>query len=632
MFAIALAVSFTDRGSPTDTVDALLDAWPCSASDGRAIVSAPHAAAGVLRWAVVDRDRRVAPLWDPERQLLFVGDVRLYNRRELGRELDLGDGGAELSDAELAWRAYLRWGEDAARHLIGDFAFAVWDERRRSIFAARDHLGVRPLYYKTNDGGAHVASDVHQLLAITPEPSAEINAQTILERFSRGRRTNGLTFFRSISALPGGHVITIARGTGRSRRFWRPSFGAGRDVDNDDHAEIRALFRRAVSDRIESDHPIVAHMSGGFDSSAILMIADQLYGEAPDRPPLVMASAMTPGMPCDDSFYVDVVARRLRFESVRWNALEPNLADLDEPVIAYPGLRRGTGGGARRDLELARERDGRVLLHGFFGDGLAYAFGVSRDMFRTRSWRALGRHLRASGNLRAQAGSLVRSMTGVLPPALALRVSQRIENRAWQRAPKWMGPELRARWPPPPEELELEPVDWPSHLACDLWSRLTGPRTGAVIEAIVSYGTEEGIEVRLPYLDVRLAEKLLAVPWQERLPQRGHNPLGREIFRSLLPVEFSRRTRGSWTQVWVLGARRMLPSIGRMLSDGTWLSAPYVDVTEARTLFARMIAEAELADPKELFLVSRLGALEAWLRQVFRYDAGRKEIVCPISQ
>jgi len=631
MFAIALAVSFTDRGSPTDTVSALLDAWPCSAPDGRAIVSSPRAAAGVSRWAVVDRDRRVAPLWDAERELLFVGDVRLYNRRELSRELDLGDAAADASDAELAWRAYLRWGEDAPGYLVGDFAFAVWDERRRSIFAARDHLGVRPLYYMTNDGGAYVASDVHQLLAITPRPSAEINAQTILERFSRGRRTNGLTFFRNISALPGGHVATIARGTGGTRRYWLPSFAAGRDAGEDDHAEIRALFRRAVRDRLESDHPIVAHMSGGFDSSAIVMIADQLYGEEPNRPPLVMASAMTPGMPCDDSLYVDVIARRVRFESVRWNALEPNLADLDAPVIAYPGLRRGTGGKARGDLDLARERDGRVLLHGFFGDGLAHAFGVSRDMFRTRAWHALARHVRASGNLRAQAGSLARSMTGLLSPALALRVLQRIENRGWHRAPTWMGPELRARWPPPPEEHELDLVDWPSHLACDLWSRITGPRTGAVIEAITLYGTEEGIEVRLPYLDVRLAEKLLAVPWQARLPHGGHNPLGRETLRSLLPDEFSRRTRGSWTQVWVLGALRMLPAVGRMLSDRTWLSAPYVDIGEARTMLSRVIAQAESADPEELFLVSGFGVLEAWLREVFRYDTGRKELACPIT-
>ncbi|HEY7370578.1 MAG TPA: hypothetical protein VIF57_00260, partial [Polyangia bacterium] len=185
MFAIALAATFADEGSPANTVDALLRAWPCPAPEGQAVVSAPRASAGISRWAVVDRDRRAAPLRDPERQLLFVGDVRLYNRREVGRALDLGEAALDASDAELAWKAYLRWGEDAPRRLIGDFAFAVWDGRRGSIFAARDHLGVRPLYYMANDTGAYVASDVGQLLAITPRPFAEINAQTILERFLR---------------------------------------------------------------------------------------------------------------------------------------------------------------------------------------------------------------------------------------------------------------------------------------------------------------------------------------------------------------------------------------------------------------------------------------------------------------
>src|SRR5262245_8789727 len=130
MFAIALAASFSENTPRLDAVDHLLGAWPCAAADGRAVASAPNAAAGVLRWVVVSRDRRVAPRWDPERQLLFVGDVRLYNRAELLRKLDIA-AGDELTDAEIAWHAYLRWGQDCPRHLVGDFAFAIWDERRR---------------------------------------------------------------------------------------------------------------------------------------------------------------------------------------------------------------------------------------------------------------------------------------------------------------------------------------------------------------------------------------------------------------------------------------------------------------------------------------------------------------------
>src|SRR4051812_2141433 len=145
MFAIALAASWSDNAPRLGTVDALLGAWPRAPIDGRAVASAPSAAAGVLRWAVVERDRRGAPRWDPERQLLFVGDVRLYNRADLFRQLDVGAAPGEATDADIAWHAYLRWGEDCPKYLVGDFSFAIWDERTRSLFAARDHFGVRPL-------------------------------------------------------------------------------------------------------------------------------------------------------------------------------------------------------------------------------------------------------------------------------------------------------------------------------------------------------------------------------------------------------------------------------------------------------------------------------------------------------
>ncbi len=625
MFALALAATF-DEGAPhLDSVGILLDGYPCAAADGRAIASAPGASAGILRWAVVDRDRRVAPVWDGERRLLFVGDVRLYNRRALAAELDVR-AGAEPTDAEIAWHAYLRWGEDSPRHLVGDFAFVVWDERRRAIFAARDHFGIRPLHYRVDGRRAYVATDVRQLLAVTENPFAAINAQTMLERLTTGRRTRGLTFFRDISALPAGHTLTIASGRSSVRRYWSPSFVPGRGRGDDDHAEIRALFRQAVRDRLESDHPVVAHSSGGVDSSAIVMVADQVYGEDPRRPPLVMASATTVGMPCDDSRYMDAVARRVRFEGVRWNALEPSLADIEDPTSAYPGYRRGIGGGPRRDLEVARERDARVLLHGFFGDGLMYAFGVSRDMFRAGRWGELARYVVTGENMRARARLLLRAMTGLFPPPLALRVWRRIENRSVGRTPAWMGPALRALYPPPQEEMVLPDVDWPSNLACELWARMTSPRTGASIDATVAYGAEAAIEVRLPYLDVRLAEKLLRVPWEAWTPAGDdHRRLNREALGCLLPEEFAqRRTQGSWMPVWGLAARRMLPLIQGLVSDGTWLSAPYVDVREVSSMLADATAH-EGSEHRKLLLLADFGALEAWLRHLFRYDTAPKE-------
>jgi asparagine synthase (glutamine-hydrolysing) len=565
--------------------------------------------------------------------MVFVGDVRLYNRHALRRELDLGEASDEAADIDIAWRAYLRWGEDAPQHLVGDFAFAVWDERRRSIFAARDHLGVRPLYYKIDDEGAYIASDVRQLLAVTPQAEVKVDPEAILERFSRRWRTPGLTYFRNISVLPAGHTLTITPRTCNRRRYWVPSFEV-RDIgDEDSYVEIRTLFRQAVHDRLESQHPIVAHSSGGADSSAILMVADQIYAAEPHRPSLVMASATTVGMPCDDSRYMDAVARRVRFESVRWDALQPNLADLEDPVLAHPGLRRGTGGGPRRDLELARERHARVLLHGFFGDGLTYAFGISRDMFRAGQWGTLAEDVLAAKGLRARLGLVARSVAGLLPPGPALRALSRIENRSFHPAPEWMGPELRARYPPPAPELALPDVHWPSHFVCELWARMTGAQVGISVDSIVAYGAEDGIEIRLPYLDVRLLERILTIPWRARVPVGGdYRRLGRRALGPLLPPEFTQRAdQGSWTPVWTLGARRMLPTLERLLSDGTWLSAPYVKSSQARTMLKEVTERSESVERGELLLVSGFAVLEAWLRRVFRYTARQEGHPCQTS-
>jgi len=460
---------------------------------------------------------------------------------------------------------------------------------------------------------------------VTPRPFANLDAQTILERFAPGRRTHGLTYFRNISALPGGCRLTLSSGGTSLSRYWVPSFEEKRRVTTDDHAEIRTLLRQAVRDRLESDHPIVAHSSGGFDSSAIITIADEVYREEPNRPPLVMASATALGMPCDDSPTMDAVARRVRFEGLRWNALEPNLADIEDPIIAHPGMRRGTGAGPRGDLQIARDRKARVLLNGFFGDTLMYAFGVARDMFRAGMWSEIARDALADANARARIRLFSRVAMGILPPATAMRILRNLDDSSFGAPPEWMGPELRARYPPPPEELFLPEVEWPSHLACELWAQMTGPRVGAAVTATAAYAADDGIEVRLPFLDVRLVEKVLTTPWQTRLPRGGDNRrLHRDVLGPLLPEEFAHRLKqGSWMPVWRLSAKRMLPAVEKLVSDGQWLSAPYLDIREVRALLSEVTARPNAVESRKVISVAGFGGLEAWLRQVFRYDSAR---------
>ena len=236
-----------------------------SRSDGIEIVASRFAVAGAGRWAVVQRDKRAAPIWKETTGLLVTGDVRLYNRPELIAELGSSPSLAECPDLELAGLAYERWADASPLHLVGDFAFAVWDEHKRSMFAVRDHLGVRPIFFRYSADGVSVASDVRQLLSLPGEPIEDINADMPVSDWSAGSIRDLRGHFSADFPDPARPLHSRRRSRG-ARRYWFPPQTAcirelvGRE---DNYERLLATFSRAVTDRVESDYPIVAHFSGG---------------------------------------------------------------------------------------------------------------------------------------------------------------------------------------------------------------------------------------------------------------------------------------------------------------------------------------------------------------------------------
>jgi hypothetical protein len=128
------------------------------------------------------------------------------------------------------------------------------------------------------------------------------------------------------------------------------------------------------------------------------------------------------------------------------------------------------------------------------------------------------------------------------------------------------------------------------------------------------------MEVRAPFTDVRLIEHIFTVPWSERVPQGDFRRLARNALRRLLPPEFENRLdQGSWSGVWAATARNLLPRVRQMTDDGTWLSAPYVDLGQARSMLSSVTSGAR-TPLLTVVLAAEFGILEAWLRKVFRYD------------
>ncbi len=218
-------------------------------------------------------------------QVWITADARIDARSDLIRKLS-GHVGADLknpTDAELILHAYHVWGEDCLQHLLGDFAFGIWDGRRRRLFCARDHLGVKPFYY-ARVGPALIFSNTLNCLRLHPQVSAELNelaiADFLLFDFNQDLST---TTFADIKRLPPAHYLTWSDGGLKIRRYWTlPQEGPLRYPRPQDYVDhFKELLHQAVADRLRTRR-VGVFMSGGLDSSTVAATAKNILQAQPE--------------------------------------------------------------------------------------------------------------------------------------------------------------------------------------------------------------------------------------------------------------------------------------------------------------------------------------------------------------
>lgn len=212
---------------------------------------------------------------DSAARLTITADARLDERDTLCDQLSITrDQQGLISDTELILRAYQKWGFDCPDYLLGDFSFAVWDESRQQLFAARDFAGVRPFYYHHDDRQFVFASDLPAVAACDGVPR-KLNE----DHFSRAVFQHNTacavdeTAYATIRRLPPGHSLVVDRNGLRTMTWWSPqqveSVHYRRDVDYAEH--LHHLLHDAVHCRLEG--PVATHISGCMNSSAISIIA-----------------------------------------------------------------------------------------------------------------------------------------------------------------------------------------------------------------------------------------------------------------------------------------------------------------------------------------------------------------------
>ncbi len=241
--------------------------------DGEGYFSTPEASFGHRRLAIIDVPGGAQPMTTADGRYTIIYNGEIYNFRELRKEMEAE--GAQFrtkSDTEVLLEVFARRGGAAALEtLLGMFAFAVWDAERRTLFLARDRLGVKPLYYTVCGGRLLFASEIKALLA-HPDVPRRLQATAVDDFLTYLYVPAPQTIFAGIHELPPAHWLKWKEGHARVERYWdalpNPVEAPAKQLAE----ELRGELDRAVRLRLVSDVPLGAFLSGGIDSSSIVAL------------------------------------------------------------------------------------------------------------------------------------------------------------------------------------------------------------------------------------------------------------------------------------------------------------------------------------------------------------------------
>ncbi|MBG9799405.1 asparagine synthase (glutamine-hydrolyzing) [Brevibacillus laterosporus] len=239
-----------------------------------------HAALAHRRLIVIDPEGGVQPFiyHESDRLYAMTYNGEIYNYLELRRELiERGHQFKTNSDTEVLLHAYMEWSEDCVKHLNGIFAFAIWDRMKQSLFLARDHLGVKPLFYYQQGSSILFGSEIKAILA-HPDVKREVDFQGLSELIALGGiRTPGNGIFTNIFEVKPAHSILFTKERTRETRYWQLQSRSHTETAEETAEHITHLLEDTVKRQLIADVPVVSMLSGGLDSSGLVSIAGRQF-------------------------------------------------------------------------------------------------------------------------------------------------------------------------------------------------------------------------------------------------------------------------------------------------------------------------------------------------------------------
>ena len=469
----------------------------------------------------------------------IVADARLDARHDLIAALRAGGAQSPADaapDAELIVRAYCHWGEDCVQHLLGDFMFAIWDDRRRQLFCARDQLGLKPLFYAQR-GDVVLVSNSLECIRLHPAISNELHEPAIADFLLFGsNHDGGATSFRDIRRLPAAHSITWRSGASHCRRYWTLPIEEPLQLRRaEEYSErLRALLSDAVRDRLRTRRVAVL-MSGGLDSPALAATSLRVLREDPS-PFSVQAitSVYDRLIPDTERHYAALVARHLDIP-IQYDVRddEISIAEWDRLTVQTP--------------EPIANPAAFAAAVKFFNGAAAHArvflYGEGPDNALRYEWRSYLSHLlvrrRIIPLLRAVGADLWMHRRWPLAASLR-RIAVPRAAAEQERFPEWLDRDFarrcdcRERWHRRRSPAAPHPARPSAYASFDdpLWQSL--------FDGCDLYGAASHTDIRHPYLDLRVLQYLFALPV---MPWCREKAVIRQAMAGELPPQILRRRK-----------------------------------------------------------------------------------------
>jgi asparagine synthase (glutamine-hydrolysing) len=564
-----------------------------------------------MLWTTPESLHENLPLISNNGGLAVTADARIDNRNELCRSLGLAER-PTLSDSALILAAYEKWGECSPSKLVGDFAFAIWNKRTRTLFAARDRIGIKPFYYLANARTIAFASEILPLFqGIQAEKRPDREA--IQEYLATSDLLHERTLFEGVRRLPPASTLTVRDGRIDIRKYWEPASGhVALKPDLGAHAEeFRELLTSAVKAQMRSAYPIGCLLSGGLDSSSILCLASRAIL---DKRSLFAFSMVFDRLPCDERRYIK---EAVQLTGAEWIPHVVDKEELDGCKVLEDCFARQPEWPVQ-DLPVsatlwplaaaANERRIRVMLTGLGGDQVAQGSPLYlADLLSSFRLAALFRELK---HYRFSPKVIRPWLLSPLIPEKLRRLWWRLKHFAGRRdEPLCLSKDMQEEWRNPyrlPKNRFKGLAAWQQ--AC--W--IADPLLSLYLDAWWDpLGSHSQIEFRHPFFDARLIEFLLLLPAEEKFWRGTTKILLRKSMKGVLPELLrERRSKAEFSPI----ARLAVQSIKINPSDLVLARQGFVESACVEALAARYSAGHA---PQWLATLWHIIQTEAWYNTQF---------------